>query len=114
MIFKIILIFGRLSRNGNGIKIETSENKKATQDKADNKNGKKDGQNHGSRADDPQKYAIYFSFSAYINNIHSHQTLAINRAENSKVNWHSSVINFFKYQSFVLIQFFCSHTVFKR
>lgn len=79
------MLFIRLSRPNNGIKIETSENARKPKansgdnTKADAKRGDK---NH---RDDARKFEIYFKFQAYFNNILSHQTLAINRGENLKV-----------------------------
>lgn len=80
----------RLSRHNNGIKIETSENTKVTKahkedipkfeiKKGDKKSADKKG------GDNPRKFELYFKFQGYLNNIHSHQTLAINRGENLKV-----------------------------
>lgn len=73
----------RLSRPNNGIKIETSQNTKASKsNKDDNPQAK------GKRVDkndDPRKFEIYFKFQAYFNSIQSHQILAINRGENLKV-----------------------------
>lgn len=73
----------RLSRPNNGIKIETSQNTKASKSSKDDipqANGKRMDKN-----DDPRKFEIYFKFQAYFNSIQSHQTLAINRGENLKV-----------------------------
>ncbi|XP_055324004.1 uncharacterized protein YdcI [Sitodiplosis mosellana] len=73
-----------LKRHNNGIKIETSENTKVTKahkediPKGDSKKGDK------KRGDNPRKFEIYFNFQGYLNNMHSHQTLAINRGENLK------------------------------
>lgn len=66
-----------MSRHNNGIKIETSENTKVTKAQQQG-NDKKSG-------DNPQKFELYFKFQGYLNNMHSHQTLAINRGENLKV-----------------------------
>lgn len=73
----------RLSRPNNGIKIETSQNTKASKSNKDDNpqaNSKRVDKN-----DDPRKFEIYFKFQAYFNSIQSHQTLAINRGENLKV-----------------------------
>lgn len=78
----------RLKRHNNGIKIETSENTKVTKahkediPKGDSKKGDK------KRGDNPRKFETYFNFQAYLNSMHSHQTLAINRGENLKVSMH--------------------------
>lgn len=37
------------------------------------------------RGDNPRKFEIYFNFQGYMNNMHAHQILAINRGENLKV-----------------------------
>lgn len=52
--------------------------------KENRKNGKNDNKK-GSRSDDPSKFENYYKYQVYIDNIHSHQVLAINRAENFKV-----------------------------
>lgn len=78
-----ILFPHRLSRPNNGVKIETSQNAKATKPNAgDNPqaNGKRADKN-----DDARKFEVYFKFQSYFNSMHSHQTLAINRGENLKV-----------------------------
>lgn len=63
-----------MTRKNNGIKIET------TKSKIGKENKKTD------RTDDASKFEIYSNFQGYIDNIQSHQTMAINRAENLKVN----------------------------
>lgn len=80
-----------MDRDKNGIKIETGENTKITKSKTDEKASGKGG--HGNRADDPQKYAIYFNFNTYVNHIQPHQTLAINRAENLKARKTTKLYN---------------------
>lgn len=84
-----------MSRPNNGIRVETSQNTKATKTNKDDiaqANGKRVDKN-----DDPRKFEIYFKFQSYFNNIHSHQTLAINRGENLKVN-RKTCKNGFKHQ----------------
>lgn len=84
----------RLTRHNNGIKIETSENTKVTKAHRDDipKGDKKKGEKkHG---DNPQKFETYFNFQGYLNNMHSHQTLAINRGENLKVIFFIQLILF--------------------
>lgn len=85
----------RLGRHNNGIKIETTENTKVTKShKTDipkmefNKSDKKGG-------DNPKKFELYFNFQGYMNSMHSHQTLAINRGENLKVNAISNAFLYF-------------------
>lgn len=82
--------FFRLTRPNNGIKIETSENTKVTKAHRNDimKNVDKKGDTKGDkkRSDNPQKFELYFKFQGYLDNLHSHQTLAINRGENLKVN----------------------------
>lgn len=75
----------RLTRHNNGIKIETAENIKVTKAHKEDisKNGFKKGEK--KRGDNPKKFEIYFKFQGFLNNLHSHQTLAINRGENLKV-----------------------------
>lgn len=80
-----------LCREKNGIKIETSENTKVTKaSKSDvPRNGGKFGDKKGSNdGDNPEKFKNYFNFQNYLNNMHSHQIMAINRAENLKVFLH--------------------------
>lgn len=77
-----------MGRDKNGIKIETSENTKVTKVQKNDvprnnvKLGDKKGHNDG---DNPEKFKNYFNFQNFLNNMHSHQIMAINRAENLKV-----------------------------
>lgn len=75
--------FCRLNRKKNGIKIETTANAKAIKASKENQ---KNVNKKGSRSDDPSKFENYFQYQVYTDNIHAHQVLAINRAENLKVN----------------------------
>lgn len=83
--FRFLCMNFRLSRHNNGIKIETSENTKVNKAlKNEVKSNAKKGDKN--QHDNPRKFETYFKFQAYFNSIHSHQTLAINRGENLKVN----------------------------
>lgn len=75
-----------MNRHNNGIKIETSENIKVTKEFQNDggKSNAKKSDKHRS-GDHPRKFETYFKFQIFFNNIQSHQTLAINRAENLKV-----------------------------
>lgn len=74
------MLINSLNRHNNGIKIETSENTKVTKE-FQNDGGK----SNAKKGDHPRKFETYFKFQTFFNNIQSHQTLAINRAENLKV-----------------------------
>lgn len=92
-LFKIDTLFAfRLARPNNGIKIETSENTKVTKAHRDDimKNENKKGDK--KRGDNPQKFELYFKFQGYLDNLHSHQTLAINRGENLKVKYSLGIL----------------------
>lgn len=74
-----------LNQSNNGIRLETTENTKVTKAKhGPNSNAKKGVKTH-ERGDNPRKFETYFNFQGYFNRIYSHQTLAINRGENLKV-----------------------------
>lgn len=73
-----------LLRKGNGIKLQTKKSKSSSTKVAKDQKKKKT-DSHKSKSVDEKKFELYFDFDNFIDNIQSHQVLAINRAENLKV-----------------------------
>lgn len=85
LIFEFNEFIRSFNRKGNGIKIQTKKSKSpSTKTSKDTKKSKQDA--HKSKSIDEKKFELYFEYENHVDNIQSHQILAINRAENLKVN----------------------------
>lgn len=76
----------RLNQPMNGIKIQTSASSKSTKTAEKSKaTTKAQKPKKPEKTVDASKFQSYFDFQLYINQLQSHQVLAINRGENLKV-----------------------------
>lgn len=81
--------FCRQNERNNGIKIHSTHSKsgstsKAKETKTADVKKKSSTKNSGNPVNE-SKFENYCDFQAYVNSIHSHQVLAINRGESLKV-----------------------------